>query len=232
MEQHPEQPGERSSEHLDAAATAAPERHNGNLTLSEAARLTGASRNRLYRAVEAGKLTRQADGSLSVQQLLDAGFTFKNEPNATVPNDNLGHLLAAYTDLSRELNESLRDQNDTLREHCAMLQEQVRLLQDQLQASQQREAQLLQLVQADRAEAVPQQHVRNDATPDATPDVAAQTHIIPLDNETPVTEPQNIPQQAHPAPPADGQAGAAASQQPPPVESAAQSSSLFKRWKT
>ena len=235
MEQPTQQQTERSPEPLDTSPTPVSEQLTGSVSLSEAARLTGASRNRLYRAIEAGKITRSTDGSLTVQSLLDAGFEFKNErSSATSQSDHFSHLLNAYTDVSKELNESLRDQNDTLREQCAMLQEQLRMLQEQLRASQQRESHLWQLVQpAPAAAPAPAPHVTNDAPRNAPPDVSPQTHVIPFDAETPGSMSEPTVQQTNPVQQDEASAEAMTDHHSldDATEAASQSGSLFKRWK-
>jgi hypothetical protein len=149
MEHETEHPTERrGAEPVVAAAVP-----DARVTLTEAARLTGASRNRLYRALEANRLTRSEDGLISLEELVAAGFELKEPlPSAAKPADHVSFLLAQYTDVAAQLRESLEDQNDDLRTRIRMLEEQVGFVREQLRLSQQREAQLMQLLQHGQVE--------------------------------------------------------------------------------
>jgi len=163
MERHTE----HSHEHRATSATENSEAGDAYVTISDAARLTGASRTRLYRYVESGKIERSADGKLSVQALLNAGFDIKERGQATSPpSDHLSYLLTHYSEISRQLHESLEDQIDALHKQLSFLQEQLRL-------SQQREAQLLQLLQRGDAEPVATEHRTHDALRGESQDAAA-----------------------------------------------------------
>ena len=181
MEQHSEQEPERSA----TGVPAAPVEGDTYVTISDAARMTGASRTRLYRYIEAGKIERTVDGRVSVQALLSAGFEFKEQrPGAATPGDNLSYMLTHYTDMARQLNESLEDQIEALRE-------QLRFAHEQLVMSQQREVQLLQMLQAGQAAAAPSgshaaPHTAPHESPHATADAAPATHRLTFDDESAV----------------------------------------------
>jgi hypothetical protein len=144
-----------------------------HVTISDAARMTGASRTRLYRAIDGGRIQRSADGKVSIQSLLHAGFELKDgQPSATAPRDNFSYLLTHYTDMARQLNESLEEQIDAL-------QEQLRFLQEQLRLSQQREAQLWQMLQAGHAGAA----IQKSDTRNEPQDAETQTQRMALHDE-------------------------------------------------
>jgi hypothetical protein len=191
VEQHSEQRPEHT-------ATDVPELSVTNdtyVTISDAARMTGASRTRLYRYLDSGKLDRTTDGRVSVQALLNAGFALKHELQAvTAPADNLSYLLAQYTDVTRQLNESLQDRVDAL-------QEQLRVAHEQLRLSQEREAQLWQMLQPGPAESAASAQRTNDAPrsepQDAPADVPHATHRVPFADEQAAAAP--LPAEAIPS---------------------------------
>lgn len=211
---------ERLEEHpMERLATGAPDssvQHDTCVTISDAARMTGASRTRLYRYVESGRIARNADGKLSLQSLVDAGFAIKDEQQyAAAPTDNLSYLLTQYTDVARQLNESLEDQIDTLREQLCFAQEQLR-------ASQQREAQLWQMLPAGQAAAGVRQDAPKDEPSYQPQDVAAETHRFALDEE---------PAEG-PAPAETLAAIAEPHGQPEPEPRGGQQGGFLKRWKS
>lgn len=193
MEQQSDQRPERSA----TGVPAAPDVDDSYVTISDAARMTGASRTRLYRYIESGKLERTDDGRVSVQALLNAGFDLKEQrPAAAAPSDNLSYLLMQYTDMARQLNESLEDQIEALHE-------QLRFTQKQLRLSQQREAQLWQMLQRGQAEPAAPEPRASDAVQGESQDAAADmphvTHRVPFADEQaaaamPAGEPQQGPE--------------------------------------
>jgi len=113
MERHTEHP----HEHAATDAIEAPLAADAYVTISDAARMTGASRTRLYRAIDSGRIERHADGKVAIQSLLATGFEIKYPHQATTPpSDNLSYLLTHYTDVTRQLNESLEEQIDALQQ--------------------------------------------------------------------------------------------------------------------
>jgi hypothetical protein len=169
---------EHQTEHATTAPVVAAVVPDARVTLTDAARMTGASRNRLYRAIVAGRIARSEDGLLSVQELVAAGFEFKEPlPSTAKPADHLSFLLTQYTEVAAQLRESLEDQNDDLRER-------MRTLEEQLQRSQQREAQLLQLLPPEQAVPAVSAHRSHDAPrsepQDAAADMPQATHRVPF----------------------------------------------------
>jgi Tfp pilus assembly protein FimV len=169
MERQTEHPHEHAAtDPMEASVQA-----EAHVTISDAARMTGASRTRLYRAIDGGRIQRSADGKVSIQSLLHAGFELKDgQPSATAPRDNLSYLLTHYTDMARQLNDSLEAQIDAL-------QEQLRFLQEQLRLSQQREAQLWQMLQAERLG----MSVPSPVPPDVSCEVSPEDHEVLLDKK-------------------------------------------------
>ena len=51
--------------------------------LTQSARLTGASRSTLYRAIRDGHITRDSDGKIDTTELLRAGFTLQPDTGDT-----------------------------------------------------------------------------------------------------------------------------------------------------
>jgi hypothetical protein len=216
VEQHSEQRPEHT-------ATDVPELSVTNdtyVTISDAARMTGTSRTRLYRYLDSGKLDRTTDGRVSVRALLDAGFELKEQrPAVATPGDNLSYLLTHYTDMARQLNESLQDQVDAL-------QEQLRVAQEQLRLSQEREAQLWQMLQRGPAESAASAQRTNDAPrsepQDAPADVPHATHRVPFADE-----------QAAAAPlPAEAISSGAHQQWPETEPQMTQPGGFLRRWKS
>jgi hypothetical protein len=210
MERNPEQQPEHSATDAHERSMAG----DAYVTISDAARMTGASRTRLYRYVESGKLERTNDGRVSVQALLNAGFDLKEQrPAAAAPSDNLSYLLMQYTDMARQLNESLEDQIEALHE-------QLRFTQEQLRLSQQREAQLWQMLQRGQAEPAAPEPRASDAVQGGSQDAAADMpHVTPrvpfADEQAAAAMPAGEPQQGPEA-------------QPPNT----QQSSFFGRWRS
>jgi hypothetical protein len=216
VEQHSEQRPEHT-------ATDVPELSVTNdtyVTISDAARMTGASRTRLYRYLESGKLDRTADGRVSVQALLNAGFELKEQrPVAATPGDNLSYMLTHYTDMARQLNESLQDQVDAL-------QEQLRFAHDQLRLSQEREAQLWQMLRRGHAEPAASSQRTEDASrgesQNAAADVAHATHTVPFADEQVAAAPL----------PAEAISSGAHQQWPETEPQMTQPGGFLRRWKS
>lgn len=185
------------------------------VTISDAARMTSASRTRLYRAIDGGRIERHADGKVAIQSLLAAGFDIKHPHQATTtPGDNLSYLLTHYTDLTRQLNESLEEQIDALRQQLCFLQEQLRL-------SQQRELQLLQCLQQAQMQTV----VPSDGPSDAAPSKNVSREVVQVVSLA--------DEQAAPAPmPADAIPPGKHDTGQPAQPRAMPAGGLFGRWKS
>ena len=99
-------------------------RHMAKHTLTQAARLTGASRSTLYRAIRVGRITREPDGRIDTTELLRAGFTLHNDTSDTlqvihektprnVQRDDMSERLVHR--LERELEDAKARENDLRR---------------------------------------------------------------------------------------------------------------------
>ncbi len=120
------------------------------INLSSAAKLTGASRSTLYRAVKAGMLTREPDGRFDTAELLRAGFELRQAPPAAAqaesPPSLPGLLEPPATALAppddRECALWERERELLLRELAAA--------QEREAASREREARLLQMLETEQ----------------------------------------------------------------------------------
>jgi hypothetical protein len=103
-----------------------------HITLTEAARITGAARSTLYRAIQEGRLTREPDGTVDTAELLRAGFSLQHAPSETPLHDD-ATIHATTPGTPGEVASAI-----------LYLERLVATLERELEAAKTREAQLLQ----------------------------------------------------------------------------------------
>jgi len=118
-------------------------------TLTQSARITGASRSTLYRAIREGRITRDPEGKIDTSELLRAGFTIRSdtvdtpqviheETSRNVQRDDMSERLVHR--LERELEDAKARENDLRR----MLELEQKKTAGLIEAGQQAAAQLPQ----------------------------------------------------------------------------------------
>ena len=113
------------------------------LTLTHAAAATGVNRSTLHRAVKDGRLSREPDGRFDTAELLRAGFELRAPATASNGAREPAAVPAPPEPPSTALTRTLEHERQRWeRERTVLLH--------QLEASQAREAQLLQLLQAEQ----------------------------------------------------------------------------------